>query len=178
VDSKIKVLGHPLHPMLIVFPLGLLITSLLFDVIRMVAGNAELAVVSFWCIAAGVVGGLLAALPGAVDFLAIPAGTRAKAIGLWHGGGNLVVTALFAVSWWLRSGSPGYVPSTAAFVLSLVAVLLGAVTGWLGGELVDRLGVGVDPGANLNSPNSLSGSPAYNDLVPDEVTQRRAHRAA
>lgn len=57
------------------------------------------------------------------------------------------VVALFAVSWWLRSGSAGYVPGMAAFLLSLVAVGIGAVSGWLGGELVDRLGVGVDRGA-------------------------------
>jgi uncharacterized membrane protein len=59
----------------------------------------------------------------------------------------------------LRLNEPGNVPSTTPFVLEIVGVLLALVTGWLGGELVDRLGVGVDRGANLNAPSSLSGSP-------------------
>jgi len=60
----------------------------------------------------------------------------------------------------LRLNEPDYVPGTVAFILSLVAVVLALVTGWLGGELVDRLGVGVDEGANLNAPSSLSRQPA------------------
>jgi uncharacterized membrane protein len=59
------------------------------------------------------------------------------------------------VSWWLRWTSVDYVPPTLAMILSLGGVGLGAVTGWLGGELVDRLGVGVDDGAHLNAPSSL-----------------------
>jgi uncharacterized membrane protein len=108
-------------------------------------------------IAAGVIGGLAAAVFGLVDWLAIPSGTRAKSVGLWHGLGNVVVVALFAVSWLIRWGDPNYVPTSLAFILSLFAVGLGSVTGWLGGELVNRLGVGVDPGAYLNAPSSLSG---------------------
>ena len=67
-----------------------------------VTGNDVLATVAFWNIAAGVIGGLLAAVFGFLDWLGIPAGTRAKQIGLLHGGGNVVVVALFAVSWLLR----------------------------------------------------------------------------
>jgi uncharacterized membrane protein len=160
MESKAKLLGHPIHPMLVVFPLGLLVTSLIFDAIRLATGSDELAVAAYWCIAAGIVGGLVAAVFGLWDWLAIPAGTRAKRVGLWHGVGNVVVVALFAASWWLRSGSPGYVPDVVALVLSLVAVAIGAVTGWLGGELVDRLGVGVDEGAHLDAPSSLAGNPA------------------
>lgn len=164
MESKAKLLGHPIHPMLIVFPLGLLVTAVIFDVVRMVTGDGTFAAVAFWCIAAGMVGGLLAAIFGLVDWLNIPAGTRAKTIGMWHGIGNVAVVALFAVSWLLRRGDPALVPSTLAFVLALVAVGLGSVTGWLGGELVDRLGVGVDPGAHLDAPSSLSGQPADTNL--------------
>ena len=64
MESKVKLLGHPIHPMLIVFPLGLLVIGVLFDIIRMFTGNDVLAAVAFWNIAAGVVGGLLAALFG------------------------------------------------------------------------------------------------------------------
>jgi|SwirhisoilCB2_FD_contig_61_58356_length_607_multi_2_in_0_out_0_1 uncharacterized membrane protein len=165
MESKVKLLGHPIHPMLIVFPLGLLAISVVFDIIRLFNGNDVLAVVAFWNIAAGVIGGLLAALFGFLDWLNLPSGTRAKQIGLLHGGGNVVVVALFAISWLLRLNQPGYVPDTFAFVLSLVGVLLALVTAWLGGELVDRLGVGVDRGANLDAPSSLSGQPASTSLT-------------
>ena len=82
-----------------------------------------------------------------------------KRIGLWHGVGNVVVLVLFVVSWFLRRDPPDE-PGILAFVLSLTGVALAVVTGWLGGELVDRLGVGVDHGAHLNTPSSLSGRPA------------------
>jgi uncharacterized membrane protein len=113
--------------MLIPFPLGLLATAVIFDIIYLVTGNTSFTVASFWNIAVGILGGLVAAVFGLLDWLAIPAGTRARQIGLLHGGGNVVVVVLFALSWWLRSGRPEYVPSAAAVVLSVLAVVLGAV---------------------------------------------------
>ncbi|MCL4295123.1 MAG: DUF2231 domain-containing protein [Anaerolineae bacterium] len=169
MESKAKFLGHPIHPMLIVFPLGLLIAALIFDIIYLTTNNSTWAAVAFWNIAGGIVGGLLAAVFGLWDWLAIPAGTRAKSIGLWHGIGNVVVVGLFAISWLLRWDDPAYLPTTLTFVLEVVAIGLGGVTAWLGGELVDRLGVGVDPGAHLNSPNSLSGRPASEGETFDRV---------
>jgi uncharacterized membrane protein len=140
-----------------VLPLGLLATALIFDVIHAFNDQADLAVASFYMIAAGVLGGLLAALFGLIDWLAIPAGTRAKRIGVLHGAGNVVVVALFAAGWLLRRDHAGYAPTAAALWLEIVAVLLALLTAWLGGELVERLGVGVDQGANLDAPSSLSG---------------------
>jgi uncharacterized membrane protein len=110
-------------------------------------------------IAAGVGGGLAAAVFGLIDLLAIPPGTRAQTIGLWHGGGNVVAMILFGVSWLLRRNAPTS-PDTIAIILSFAGAGLSLLTGWLGGELVERLGVGVDDGAHLNSPSSLSGRPA------------------
>src|SRR5919199_5386747 len=165
MESKVKFLGHPMHPIFIVFPLGLFITAVIFDIIYFASDNASLATAAYWCIAAGIIGGLIAAVFGLIDWLNIPAGTRAKSVGMWHGLGNVVVVALFALSWWLRYGDPAYEPSTLAFILALVGVGIGAVTGWLGGELVDRMGVGVDPGAHLDAPSSLSGRPAHDNLT-------------
>lgn len=101
-------------------------------------------------IAAGVIGGLLATVFGLVDWFAIPDNTRAKRIGLYHGGLNVVVVLLFIASWFLRRSNDG-IPAAAALVLSFLAVALALVAGWLGGELVDPLGMGVDSGANLNA---------------------------
>jgi uncharacterized membrane protein len=106
---------------------------------------------------------------GLIDWLAIPNNTRAKRIGLLHGGSNLVVVLLFSASCWMRRGSEGEIPSTPALVLSFVAVLLALVGGWLGGELVDRLGVGVDKGAHLNAPSSLSDRPATDQYTAHQV---------
>jgi uncharacterized membrane protein len=160
MESKVKLFGHPLHPILIVFPLGLLATSLIFDIAYLATGNARLSDVAYWMIVAGVLGGLVAAPFGVIDWLAIPAGTRAKSIGALHGAGNVVVVLLFALSWYVRSYA-GVSPHTAVYMFSFVGVGLALWTGWLGGELVDRLGIGVDPGAHVNAPSSLSGRPAH-----------------
>jgi uncharacterized membrane protein len=155
MESRTKLFGHPVHPMLVVFPLGLLATAVVFDVIRLTTGNGYWSEIAFWMMAAGIVTGLLAAPFGAIDWLAIPSGTRASRIGFVHGLGNVVVLGLFALSWWLRRDAPG-VPEMAALATSFLGFFLALVTGWLGGELVDRLGVGVDEGANLNAPSSLT----------------------
>jgi len=159
MQSRAKLLGHPIHPMLIVFPLGLLATAVAFDVVGLAQADRSWFGISFWMIAAGIVGGLLSAVFGLIDWWAIPARTRAKAIGLWHGAGNVVVVLLFIGSWFLRRPAPQS-PNSVALALSFVAIGLALITGWLGGELVDRLGVGVDTGAHLNAPSSLSGRPA------------------
>jgi uncharacterized membrane protein len=162
VESKAKIMGHPIHPILIPFPLGLLSTSVVFDVVHLLTGNGKWSEISLWMIAAGVIGGLAAAVFGLIDWLAIPSGTRAKSVGLWHGATNVVVVALFSVSWLLRLDAPGE-PGIVPIVLSFVGVGLASLGGWLGGELVDRLGVGVAEGAHLNAPSSLSGRPASED---------------
>jgi uncharacterized membrane protein len=158
MESRIKILGHPLHPMLIVFPLGLLGMAAIFDLIQIARGG-RWSEVAYWMIGAGVITGLLAAIPGAVDWLAIRSGTRAKEIGLWHGLGNVTVVLLFAGSWFLRRPNAAE-PSGEALMLSFLGFAIALITGWLGGELVDRLGVGVDEGAHLDAPSSLSGRPA------------------
>jgi uncharacterized membrane protein len=90
-----------------------------------------------------------------IDWVAIPSGTRAKRIGALHGIGNVVVVLLFAASAWLRWDSP-QTPVALALMLSFGGFVLALITGWLGGELVDRLGVGVDEGAHVNAPSSLT----------------------
>ena len=160
MESRVKILGHPVHPILIVLPLGLLIMSVVFDVLHFITGNVTFSMVAYWNIVGGVITGLFAAVFGFVDWLAIPGNTRAEAIGAFHGSGNVVVVPLFATSWWLRRNNPDYVPDTIAFILALLGLALGGLTAWLGGELVYRLGMAVDRGANLNAPSSLSGKPA------------------
>jgi uncharacterized membrane protein len=161
MESKAKALGHPIHQMLIPFPFGLLSTAVIFDIVYLIWGNPTMVTVSYWMIIAGIIGGIVAAPFGLIDFLAIPQGTRARSVGLLHGGGNVVVLLLFIGSWWLRYANADsvtpYLPTTLALALSFVGFALAGMTGWLGGELVDRLSVGVDDGANLDAASSLSG---------------------
>src|SRR2546430_11258392 len=86
--SRVKSMGHPIHPMLVAFPLGLLTTSVVFDIIHWITGNGYWSEIAFWMIAAGTIGGILAAIVGTIDWIGVPSGTRAKRVGLWHGGGN------------------------------------------------------------------------------------------
>jgi len=154
LKDGVKVAGHRVHQMLIVLPLGTLITGVVFDVIHLVTGNAAWALISFWLIVVGVITALLAAVFGSLDFLSIPSNTRAKRVGMVHGVGNVIVVALFAVSLWLRRELPQD-PPTYAFIFSFAGIIVGTVTAWLGGELVNRLGVGVYRDANPNAPSSL-----------------------
>jgi uncharacterized membrane protein len=155
MESRIKLLGHPVHPMLIVYPLGLLSTAVLFDVLYIVTEDGDLATFSFWALAAGLVGGLAAAGFGLVDWLAIPKATRAKRIGAYHGLGNLVVVTLFAISFLLRVNRAQYLPDLLPFAFALVPAAIALITAWLGGELVYRLRVAVDDDANLDAASSL-----------------------
>lgn len=154
-----KFLGHPIHQALVAFPLGLLGGAVVFDIIAIIFGSASLLTASYFMIAAGVISGLVAAPFGLVDWLSIAPGTRARFIGAVHGLGNVAVVVLFAASWLMRRPD-ALAPSGPAFGLSFAGFLLALVTGWLGGELVDRLGIGVDEGAHANAPSSLSGRPA------------------
>lgn len=154
-----KLFGHPIHPMLIVFPLGLLSTSVIFDIVARLTGGPLWSVTAYYMIVAGIIGGLLAAVPGVVDWLGIPRNTRARRIGLIHGVGNVAVLALFALSWLTRRHDPSALGGL-SFVLSLIGLGVALVTGWLGGELVYRHAMGVDEGAHPNAPSSLSGKPA------------------
>ena len=155
MESRAKLLGHPIHQMLIVFPLGLLSMAVVFDLLALGLRQGYWSEVAYWMMIAGVVTGLLAAPFGLIDWTGIPAGTRAKRIGAVHGIGNVLVVLLFAASWWMRTGAPA-APSVLALALSFSGGAIALFTGWLGGELVDRLGVGVDQGAHVNAPSSLS----------------------
>jgi uncharacterized membrane protein len=137
--------------MLVVIPLGLFIAAAVLDALYYWRGDTLFALISYYNIAGGILGGLLAAVFGLVDWLAIPSGTRAI---------NVTMVMLFAAAWIARTALPDFAPTTFVLGVELTAITLALVAGWLGGELVDRLGVGVDEGANLNAPNSLSGRPA------------------
>lgn len=152
MKSHARLFGHPIHQMLVVFPLGLLGGSVIFDLIYLATSNPTFATVAYWTLSVGIIAAVIVIPFGVIDWRAIPSETRAKRIGLFHALGNTIVSALFVISWYLRGGDA---PSQAALACSFIAILLAGVTAWLGGELVSRLGVGVYDDANLNAPSSL-----------------------
>ncbi len=158
MEARAKLMGHPIHQMLVVFPVGLLGMSVIFDLVYFATNEQVFEVVAYWMMVSGIAGGLLAAPFGLADWTKIPRDTRAKRVGAVHGLGNVVVVLLFIASVWLREDAMA-VPSTAAYVCSFLGLGLALVTAWLGGELVDQLGVGVREGANVNAPSSLAREP-------------------
>ncbi|NKX53010.1 DUF2231 domain-containing protein [Arthrobacter mobilis] len=136
--------GHPFHAMLIPIPLGAWIASLVFDLVAIFTG--EVAVFergALWLIGIGIIGALAAAVFGFLDFSQLERGTRAHKTGLTHMALNLAVTALFVAGFLVRSGAGFDEISIAGFIISLVALALLGVSGYLGGELAYRYGVRV-----------------------------------
>jgi uncharacterized membrane protein len=138
--------GHPVHPILVTVPIGAWVASLGFDIASHVADEADVfAKGAFWLIALGVLGALVAALAGFLDLFAIPTGTPAFRTGLVHMTLNLVIVVLFVVSWVIRRDDIEAPAATSGglIALSVGALLLLAVSGWLGGRLSYRYGVRV-----------------------------------
>ena len=160
MQHKLKPGGHPVHPMLVVFPLGLLTITPIFDIVHWITHNGYWSTIAFWLIAAGTLGGLLAAVTGTIDWVHIPAGSRAKTVGLVHGAGNYFILALFGISWFTRLNAQAN-PPIVAYVLTFLGAVLFMGTGYLGGELTIHFGVGIEPGANVNasSPFDRSADP-------------------
>jgi uncharacterized membrane protein len=168
MESRAKLLGHPAHQVLVVLPLGLLIGSVCFDVYAFWRGDPDWALAAYRMMAVGVVTALVAAPFGTMDWLAIPAGTRAKRIGALHALANLVMLMLIGVSWWLRRGTPS-APGGVAVTLGVLALATMGLSAWLGGELVTRLGVGVSRGAHLDAPSSLTAADMPDGPVRDPL---------
>ena len=136
--NRVSIAGHPIHPMLVTIPIGLWVFSLVCDFVFAGTGDMAWQTTAYLTLGGGIVGALLAALPGLVDLLALHEGTERR-VGVTHMVLNLTIVAIQAVNFWLRS-APDY-NGTLALGLSVVAVALLVVSGWLGGQLVYVLGV-------------------------------------
>ncbi|HUQ61408.1 DUF2231 domain-containing protein [Lentzea sp.] len=157
--SRVRVAGHAVHPILIVFPLGLLTTAVGFDVLHLITDRVTFAFTAGHLIAAGLLLGVVTAAIGWLDWwLIVPRGTRAHRVGLLHGLLNSVVLVLFAVSWSMRLAEQNWVPAWPALVAAWLGLLVSGAGGWLGGELVERLGISVEEDAHPDAPSSLRGA--------------------
>lgn len=150
MQGKATIAGHPIHPMLVALPIGFFVGALVCDIILAFTHNPFWPQVSVVLIGFGIVGALLAALFGFVDYFTAPMPDDAKATATRHMVLNLLAVVIFAVAFWLRSGDNA---STTGIVLTVVGVLVLAVSGWLGGHLSYHYGVGAERTADrLTSP--------------------------
>lgn len=133
---------HPIHPMLVVFPMGLLMFSPACDLIYVIGGGESWALTAWYTMGGGILGALAAALPGFVDYLSLQPG-EARRIAFWHMSVNLVAIALYAVNFSLRTPAESRFTG-GAFGLSIAGVILLLVSGWLGGHLTYVHDVGVN----------------------------------
>ena len=141
METTASVRKHPVHPMLVAFPIGLWIFSLVCDLIRVFGGGGpQWATVALYTLAGGIITALLAAIPGFIDLLSI-SDARLRRIGIVHMVINLAIVILYVVNFILRQGSR--TDSLAPLILSITGVALLLISGWLGGELVHVHGVGV-----------------------------------
>lgn len=137
--AKAAIGGHAIHPMLIPFPIAFLVGVLATDLAFVFTSDPFWARASYWLVVAGITTGLLAALPGLIDFTGIERARRHKA-GWIHLFGNLLMIAIATLNWFLRVGDP--IPGAVEITLSAVTAGLLAITGWYGGELAYRHLVG------------------------------------
>jgi uncharacterized membrane protein len=143
--SRATLRNHPIHPMLVVFPIALWSFSLLCDIIyHFGSHNLFWKGIAFFSILCGIVGALAAAIPGFIDYLAIR-DPQAKRVAMIHMILNLIIVVLFIFNLGMRFSAPAD-PDQQLFatILSVVGVLLMAVSGWLGGSLVYIHHVGVE----------------------------------
>ena len=145
--SPASIMGHPIHPMLIPFPIALWVFSLVADIIYLWRGNPGWAWMASWTLLAGCIGAVAAAIFGIIDWLSIK-DHEVKKVANWHARFNVLALLLFAISWYLRRGVDFGNPNgklTLPIALSVVGIIAVTISGWLGGELVFKHGVAVNP---------------------------------
>jgi nitrite reductase/ring-hydroxylating ferredoxin subunit/uncharacterized membrane protein len=136
--------SHPIHAMLIPFPIGLLVGAFIADLGGALLDNPHLWLVAWYLAIGGVAMGLVAAVPGFIDYVrTVPPKSSAKTRATKHMLVNVGAVAIFAFAWWIR-GAPEVAPGLAILLMEGVGVLLLTMGGWMGGTLVYRNQIGVD----------------------------------
>lgn len=142
MKSKVSIKGHPIHPILVSFPIAFFTATVIFDTLGMLSGSINWHDLAWYMQIAGIGCGLLAAIPGFIDYLTVvPPNSSGKKRGAAHGILNVVVILLFLIAWLLRKNEE---LSISIFSLEVLGLALVGYTGWLGGTLVYRNQIGVD----------------------------------
>jgi uncharacterized membrane protein len=138
MESRLRIAGQAIQPVLVMFPLGLFAMAVLFDLADLLGAPDIIGVLAYWNIIAGLIGGVLAALANAIDLMFVRNGTPAKRIGVLQGLNNMGVLILFAVILMLRMHTPDRVAGGGLFAIELLALAAAVFGAWYCGELVDR----------------------------------------
>lgn len=140
--STASIAGHPLHPMIIPFPVAFFVATLACDLVFVSGGNEGWVTATVWLLGAGLVMAALAAILGLIDVLGDEKIRDLRDV-WYHAGGNVIVVLVQLYNWYLRynEGAAAVVPT--GLILSLLAVLILLYTGWKGWEMVYRHHVGV-----------------------------------
>ena len=141
MSSPASIKKHPMHPMLVGFPIGLWVFALICDVVHAVSSSALWQTVATFCVAGGIVGALLAAVPGLIDYFSIDEAEMRRIANL-HWAVNLGAVVIFAINLWLRFHLSA--ESNMPLGLSVIGVLAIGFGGWLGGEMVYVKGMAVE----------------------------------
>ncbi|HEY7097072.1 MAG TPA: DUF2231 domain-containing protein [Terriglobales bacterium] len=155
MSSPASIKKHPIHPMLVALPIGLWLFALICDVAAIAGGSPIWSNVARYCIGGGIIGAILAAVPGLIDYFSIDE-AQMKRIATWHLGVNLTAVVIYAVNWWLRLRLEA--TDSLPLLLSIAGIALIGWGGWLGGEMVYVKGMAVDAMEKLarekSSPSS------------------------
>jgi len=158
MTTRVTIAGHPIHPMLVTLPIGLWVFSLVCDFVSLGSNDPGWETTAYLTLGGGVVGALMAAVPGLLDYLGLH-DPRERKVATMHLILNLAVVALQGFNFWLRS-QPELSGSSVPMWISIIAVAVLAVSGWLGGQLVHVLGV-TQPGHE-----SHQAAPSHERLHP------------
>jgi uncharacterized membrane protein len=138
MTTRIAIAGHPIHAMLVTIPIGLWVFSLVSDIVFALTGDIRWDVTAYFTLGGGIVGALLAAVPGLLDFLGLHE-ARERRVAIAHLSLNLAIVAVQAINFWLRGQAS--IGERIPMLISIVAVAALVVSGWLGGQLVHVFGV-------------------------------------
>ena len=145
-----QIAGHPIHPMLVALPIGMWVFSLVADLIALRSGSPDAwQTAALYTMVGGIIGALAAAVPGLIDMLSLQ-DRGIKSTAIKHMSINLTVVALYVINAWMRV--QGAASSGVVLGLSIVAIALLLVSGWLGGKMVYEAGVAV------HAPDIAAGS--------------------
>ena len=171
-----QIAGHPIHPMLVTLPIGMWVFSLVADFIAMRSASPDTwHAAALYTMVGGIIGALLAALPGLIDLLSLR-DAAIKGTALKHMGINLTVVALYVINAWTRIS--GAASPNVSLLLSIVAILMLLVSGWLGGKMVYEAGVAVSATDTAASTDAWTAGQGSRPRTPSAgVTGLRGDRA-
>jgi uncharacterized membrane protein len=138
MESRLRIAGQAVQPVLVMFPLGLFTMAVVFDIGNLLGAPSILGALAYWNIVAGLIGGVLAALAGAIDLMFLRNGTAAKRMGVLLALINMGVLILFAVILMLRMRTPDRVAGGGVLAVELLSLVVAVYGAWYGGELVNR----------------------------------------